>query len=74
MRRAEQDQVLEDLARRAGLNAPDRRRIAAQAFAQVDDAVGAERGDRLAGLRVDLLQVVVHAKMSRRSLPSLLSQ
>ena len=36
-------------------------RIAAiEADAQVDDAVGAERHDRLAGLRIDLLQQAVH--------------
>ena len=58
-RRAEQQQVLEDLARRARLHAADQRGVAADALAQVDEAVRAERQDRLAGGGVDGLEVVV---------------
>ncbi len=56
---AEQQQVLEDLARRARLDAADQRGIAPDALAQIDQAVGAERQDRLAGRGVDGLEVVV---------------
>ena len=58
---AEDDQVLEDLARRVRLDGADGLRIAAvDPDAQIDDAVGAERHDRLARLRVHLLQQAVH--------------
>ena len=59
-RRPEQDQVLENPSRRAGLNASDGRGIAAQSFAQIDHAVLAEVVDGLACRGVDRLQVVVH--------------
>ena len=60
-RAADNHEVLEDLARRVRLDVADGRRIAAvDADAQIDDAVRAERQDRLAGLRVQLLQQAVH--------------
>jgi hypothetical protein len=46
----------------AGLNSPKRCRVAAETFAKVHDAVVAKRRDRLAGHRVDFLQVIVHAE------------
>ena len=60
-RAADDDEVLEHLAGDARLDVADARRVAAvEADAQVDDAVRAERHDRLAGSRVDLLQQAVH--------------
>ncbi len=60
-RAAQNDQVLEGLARIVRLDVADRRRVAAvEADPQVDDAVCAEGHDRLAGLRVHLLQQAVH--------------
>ena len=59
--RPEKNEILEDLAGCAGLDAK-RCRIPAQAFAQIDDAVGAKAGDRLPGQRIDFLEVVVHAE------------
>ncbi len=58
--RTEDDQVLEDLARRARLHATDGRGIASrESFAQVDRAVLAEREDGLAGQRVERLELVI---------------
>ena len=60
-RAAENDQVLEHAAGRIRLNGADRLGIAAiDPDAQVDDAVGAEGHDRLAGFRVHLLEQAVH--------------
>src|SRR5207247_290952 len=59
-RRAQEDQVLEDSAGGARLNA--RHRLASEPLTEVDDAVAAEGQNGLACCRVDLLQVVVHGK------------
>ena len=56
-RRAQDDQVLENASRIVGLNPRDRLRIAAQAFAKIDQPVLPERQNRLAGAGVDLLKV-----------------
>ena len=61
-RRPEQDEILENLARRVGLYAADRRRIAAEPLPQIDRAVDAEREDRFAGGGVELLQVVAETE------------
>ena len=61
-RRAQQEQVLEHLSRRLRLDARNRRRVASEAFTQVDGALVAEGGDELAGAGVDRLQVVLHGE------------
>ena len=48
--------------------------IAAEPVAQIHRAILAERADGLAGFGVDLLEVIARQKISRRSLPSGLSQ
>lgn len=58
--RSQEDQVLEDAPRRPRLDARDR--LAPEALAQIDDALGAEREDGLSRRRIDLLEVVVHRK------------
>ena len=55
-RRPQDDQVLEDLARVRRLHAPD---FAGEPLPEVHHAVGAERQDRFAGLRVDRFEIVV---------------
>ena len=55
-RRAQDDEVLEDLARVRRLHAPD---FAGESLPEVQRAIGAERQDRLASLRVDRFEVVV---------------
>ena len=74
-RAANDDEILEDLARDARLDVADALRLAAvEPDTQVDDTVGAERHDRLAGLRVDLLQQAVHREDQALVSPSALSQ
>ena len=58
-RGAEDDEILEDLARRAGVDAINGADITAQTLAQVHEAVVAESENRLTGLRVKLLDLVV---------------
>ena len=60
-RGADDDEVAEDLAGNARLDVADALRVAAvEPHAQVDGAVRPERHDRLACVRIDLLQQAVH--------------
>src|SRR5262249_2666086 len=60
--RAENDEVLEDLAGRIRHDPRDGLRIAHESFTNIDDAVGAEGADGLARGGVDLLEVVADAE------------
>src|SRR4029079_16831949 len=71
-RRTEDHQILEHLARGIRLDAPDFGGIASEILAQIDDTVGAECDDRLAGFRIYLLQIVAEAE-NEPAIPAVLA-